>query len=63
MLSSRQKNNIRFLFAVSTRRRRIFCAKSVSGSSVYGTDMSLHRHLDEQTVLATAAVAAVNREE
>jgi hypothetical protein len=51
------------LFAVSTRRRRIFCAKSVSGSSVHGTDMSLHRHLDEQTVLATAAVAAVNREE
>jgi len=25
--------------------------------------MSLHRHLDEQTVLVTAAVAAVNREE
>jgi len=25
--------------------------------------MSLHRHLDEPTVLATAAVAAVNREE
>jgi len=25
--------------------------------------MSLHRNLDEQTVLATAAVAAVNREE
>jgi len=25
--------------------------------------MSLHRHLDEQTVLATAVVAAVNREE
>jgi len=25
--------------------------------------MSLHQHLDEQTVLATAAVAAVNREE
>jgi len=25
--------------------------------------MSLHWHLDEQTVLATAAVAAVNREE
>ena len=24
--SSRQKNNIRFMFAVSTRRRRIFCA-------------------------------------
>jgi len=25
--------------------------------------MSPHRHLNEQTVLATAAVAAVNREE
>jgi hypothetical protein len=25
--------------------------------------MSLHRHLDEQTVLVTAVVAAVNREE
>jgi len=25
--------------------------------------MSLHRHLYEQTVLATAVVAAVNREE
>jgi hypothetical protein len=32
-------------------------------SSVHGTDMSLHRHLDEQTVLVTAVVAAVNREE
>jgi len=25
--------------------------------------MSLHRHLDEQTVMVTAVVAAVNREE
>ena len=30
--------------------------KSVSGSSVHGTDMSLHRRLDEQTVLVTGVI-------
>lgn len=30
--------------------------KSVSSSSVHGTDMSLHRRLDEQTVLVTGVV-------
>ena len=35
--------------------------KSVSSSSVHGTDMSLHRRLDEQTVLVTAVIVVVNR--
>ena len=34
--------------------------KSVSSSSVHGTDMSLHRRLDEQTVLVTAVIVVVN---
>ena len=36
--------------------------KSVSSSSVHGTDMSLHRRLDEQTVLVTAVIVVVNTE-
>ena len=34
--------------------------KSVSSSPVHGTDMSLHRRLDEQTVLVTAVIVVVN---
>ena len=34
--------------------------KSVSSSSVHGTDMSLHRRLDEQTVLVTGVIVVVN---
>ena len=34
--------------------------KSVSSSSVHGTDMILHRRLDEQTVLVTAVIVVVN---
>ena len=34
--------------------------KSVSSSSVHGTDMSLHRLLDEQTALVTAVIVVVN---
>ena len=34
--------------------------KPVSSSSVHGTDMSLHRRLDEQTVLVTAVIVVVN---
>ena len=34
--------------------------KSVSSSSVHGTDMSLHRRPDEQTVLVTAVIVVVN---
>ena len=34
--------------------------KSVSSNSVHGTDMSLHRRLDEQTVLVTAVIVVVN---
>ena len=34
--------------------------KSVSSSSVHDTDMSLHRRLDEQTVLVTAVIVVVN---
>ena len=30
--------------------------KSVSSSSVHGTDMRLHRRPDEQTVLVTAVI-------
>ena len=37
--------------------------KSVSSSSVHGTDMSLHRRLDEQTVLVTAVIVVVNKEQ
>ena len=34
--------------------------KSVSSSSVHGTDMSLHWRLDEQTVLVTAVIVVVS---
>ena len=34
--------------------------KLVSSSSVHGTDMSLHRRLDEQMVLVTAVIVVVN---
>lgn len=37
--------------------------KSVSSSSVHGTDMSLHRRLDEQTVLVTGVIVVVNKEQ
>ena len=56
-----RKNNIKNLhFAVSPKERRIFCVIERSSSPIHGTDMSLHRCLDEQTVLVTAVVVVIN---
>ena len=41
-------------------KRRIFCAIRWSSGPIHSTDMSLHRCLDEQTVLVTAVVVVIN---
>ena len=41
-------------------KRRIFCAICWPSGPIHSTDMSLHRCLDEQTVLVTAVVVVIN---